>query len=31
MKADTTGGQKRKKSVEEGREVSKDRANLRQD
>lgn len=31
MKADTTIGQKRKKSVNEGREVSEDRANLGQD
>lgn len=31
MKADTTRGQKRKKSVEEGREVSEDRAYLGQD
>lgn len=31
MKADTIGGQERKKSVEEGREVSKVRANLGQD
>lgn len=30
MKTDTTGGEKRNKSVKEGREVYKDRGNLGQ-